>query len=275
MSVDYQKAWDSMNSLEQMSTKILAAHEMLDVARNSLENRKYERIESLIAATQDFIEYYLKEFDEKFKVAWNETVVASKIDGFSWETPDPYNQLSNTSITDDDIGSYPLDFHKFNLGWNESMEAPKAEAIDPKGNIIDWLANPTLTEDRIDNFPVDYNRPPWVDCPDGFEASKKKTWTLPVEEVKNDDTGENEYLITLPEDLLEQTGWKEGTELNWIDNGNGSYSLKEIYPDPYKNDMIASGYDLVNGVCTRKPKTYDEVINDGFEMTADGFWIKS
>ena len=170
MSVDYQKAWDTMNSLEQMSTKILAAHEMLDVARHSLENRKYDRIESLIAATQDFIEYYLKEFDEKFRAAWTETVIAAKEDGFYWDT--------------------------------------------------DTNDKPSVS--------VDYNKTPWVDCPDGFEASTKKKWTLPVEMIGNVDLDEPEYFITLPDDLLEHVGWTEGTELNWNDNGDGSYTLTKV-----------------------------------------------
>lgn len=168
MSVDYQKAWDTMNSLEQMSTKILAAHEMLDVARHSLENRKYDRIESLIAATQDFIEYYLKEFDEKFRAAWTETVIAAKEDGFYWDT--------------------------------------------------DTNDKPSVS--------VDYNKTPWADCLDGFEASTKKKWTLPIEMIG--DLDEADYFITLPDDLLEHVGWTEGTELNWNDNGDGSYTLTKV-----------------------------------------------
>lgn len=57
---------------------------------------------------------------------------------------------------------------------------------------------------------------------------EKKTWTLPVETVFNGDTMEDDYVLTFPEDLLEQAGWKAGDVLNWIDNGNGSFTLKKV-----------------------------------------------
>ena len=36
-----------------------------------------------------------------------------------------------------------------------------------------------------------------------------------------------ELILPLPADLLSQMGWIEGTELFWIDNEDGTYSLKE------------------------------------------------
>jgi hypothetical protein len=39
------------------------------------------------------------------------------------------------------------------------------------------------------------------------------------------DTGE--LILPIPSDLLSQMGWIEGTELFWIDNEDGTYSLKE------------------------------------------------
>jgi hypothetical protein len=36
-----------------------------------------------------------------------------------------------------------------------------------------------------------------------------------------------ELILPIPADLLSQMGWIEGTELFWIDNENGTYSLKE------------------------------------------------
>ena len=51
----------------------------------------------------------------------------------------------------------------------------------------------------------------------------KSRW-LPVDE---------EGRITLPADVLLTLGWKVGEELVWIDNNDGSYSLKK--PDSVKN----------------------------------------
>lgn len=36
-----------------------------------------------------------------------------------------------------------------------------------------------------------------------------------------------ELILPIPSELLSQMGWIEGTELFWIDNENGTYSLKE------------------------------------------------
>jgi hypothetical protein len=36
-----------------------------------------------------------------------------------------------------------------------------------------------------------------------------------------------DLIMPIPSELLSQMGWIEGTELFWIDNENGTYSLKE------------------------------------------------
>jgi bifunctional DNA-binding transcriptional regulator/antitoxin component of YhaV-PrlF toxin-antitoxin module len=47
------------------------------------------------------------------------------------------------------------------------------------------------------------------------------SWTLDITEDPN--TGDG--ILILPPDLLEQAGWKEGDNLIWIDNHDGSWSL--------------------------------------------------
>lgn len=49
------------------------------------------------------------------------------------------------------------------------------------------------------------------------------TWTIPVEQSED-----GELFITFPEDLMEETGWQEGDDLEWIDNLDGSWSLQRI-----------------------------------------------
>jgi hypothetical protein len=52
---------------------------------------------------------------------------------------------------------------------------------------------------------------------DAAEAKDKvKSWVLPVDD---------DYNITFPEDLLEQTGWKEGDTLQWIPQDDGSFKM--------------------------------------------------
>lgn len=48
------------------------------------------------------------------------------------------------------------------------------------------------------------------------KKDKVNKWILPVDD---------DYNITFPEDLLEQTGWKEGDTLQWIDQGDGSFKM--------------------------------------------------
>ena len=47
----------------------------------------------------------------------------------------------------------------------------------------------------------------------------KTTW---IREV--DDDG----ILTIPEDILESTGWKEGDVLEWINREDGSFELRKL-----------------------------------------------
>ena len=50
-----------------------------------------------------------------------------------------------------------------------------------------------------------------------------KTWTL---DVKTNENGE--HFIELPKETLEETGWKVGDRLKWIDQHDGSWVLKKM-----------------------------------------------
>ena len=50
-----------------------------------------------------------------------------------------------------------------------------------------------------------------------------KSWIVDVQEDEN-----GEPIIELPEELLQQTGWSEGTHIEWIDNKDGSFTMKEV-----------------------------------------------
>jgi hypothetical protein len=49
---------------------------------------------------------------------------------------------------------------------------------------------------------------------------KDKTYTVTVEQEGD------ELILPLPPALLEEMGWEIGTVLQWIDNKNGTFSLK-------------------------------------------------
>ena len=54
-------------------------------------------------------------------------------------------------------------------------------------------------------------------------------WSVPVDE---------NGVIVLPDDLLEQTGWVEGDELEWIDRGDGSYQLRKLNHETNQNEKL-------------------------------------
>jgi bifunctional DNA-binding transcriptional regulator/antitoxin component of YhaV-PrlF toxin-antitoxin module len=60
------------------------------------------------------------------------------------------------------------------------------------------------------------------------EYDKVKKWVLPVEETKDEDTGEDEYCVTFPDDLLEAADLKEGDQVEWMDQGDGSWMICKV-----------------------------------------------
>jgi hypothetical protein len=89
-------------------------------------------------------------------------------------------------------------------------------------------------------------------CDNAAKQDKVVKWQLPVEEVENGDTGETEYFITFPDDLLEAANLEVNDEVEWVDNNDGSFLLRKI----------------------EKTLNHDEAIAAGWTMTDDGFWIK-
>ena len=63
-----------MNDLEMVTSKICSAREILDCAVEALEYHKGEKAGALLHAVDEYLQYYLQEFDEKFKKAWEATV---------------------------------------------------------------------------------------------------------------------------------------------------------------------------------------------------------
>ena len=61
-------------------------------------------------------------------------------------------------------------------------------------------------------------------------AKKDKVvkWQLPIEEENDYMTGEKEYFITFPEDLLEAANLNEGDEVEWVDRNDGSFLLQKV-----------------------------------------------
>jgi hypothetical protein len=186
MTLNYQKVWESMNELEMVTSKVCSAREILDSAIDALESGNREKAETLMYATDEFLQYYLKDFDEKFKTAWKETVTKLKKEEFETDNPSPERKQSWANF------------------WEECYypEEAKDDGMRPWGH--------SDLEYSIAN------------------KDKVVRWSLPVEEVENGDTGEQEYFITFPDDLLEAANLIEGDEVEWVDNKDGTYTLTKV-----------------------------------------------
>ena len=74
MTLDYNRVWETMNELESVTSKICSAREILACAIDAHESGNANRTETLLYATDEYLQYYLSEFDKKFQEAWSETV---------------------------------------------------------------------------------------------------------------------------------------------------------------------------------------------------------
>ena len=193
MTLNYDRVWKTLNELEMVTSKICSARAILDSAIISLESGNREKTETLMYAVDEYLQYYLEEFDRKFKDAWDETV---------------------TKLKQEEVDDYMRP-------WGHS----------------DMEALSQYTDEELDAM-----------CDNAAKEDKVVRWQLPVEE----DTVNGEYFITFPDDLLEAANLKEGDDVEWIDNNDGSFILKK----------------------SEKQLNHDEAIAAGWTMTDDGFWVK-
>jgi hypothetical protein len=268
MTLDYQRTWEVLNELEMVTSKVCSAREILESALNALENHKYNKAEALMYAADEFLQYYLAEFDEKFKTAWSETVVKLNKDQYCYLandilTQDRVSNFFGEQYTEEEMNAMcdkaEQDQIKFNLSdYNTSFDSTKYPGFGHTEDVIDFCGIRNTT-DYCNNswndfweenyYPEEYYKSV---TPSATQRDMDKVvkWRLPVDKIENGDTGEQEYFITFPDDLLQAANLNPGDEVEWYDQGDGSFILKKL------------------------PKTYDEMIANGWSMTADGFWIK-
>jgi hypothetical protein len=255
------KVWETMNELEMVTSKICSAREIIDAAIDRIQEHQYDKAETMMSAAYEFLGYYLDEFDEKFKLAWQETVVAGKEENTAFFNVDTAGNMTPSYIspvTCDKDDQSPECKGAWNNFWDS--EEVSDDCMPPWGH-SDMEA---------------LSRPDWHKKVMPKTVDKVKKWVLPVEETKIEETDETEYFISFPDDLLEAANLKEGDSIEWVDQGDGSFLFKKSWSDPYQDEMLAAGYEKVDGVWTPKkvPQTYMEMVAAGYTMTADGFWIK-
>jgi hypothetical protein len=55
-------------------------------------------------------------------------------------------------------------------------------------------------------------------------TEEKKSWEVIIEE--DPETGD--AILPLPQEMLDEVGWKSGDNLNWIDRGDGSWAIRKV-----------------------------------------------
>ena len=137
MTIDYHRVWEKMNDLEMVSTKISSAREILDCAVDRLQEHQYDKAETLLYAADEFLQYYLEEFDRKFKDAWAETVTKVHQEEYS---------VSSTCDKDD---TSP----ECKSAWNSFWE----EDVIKEDKVVKWvLPVQQKIEDGIDDYYIQF-----------------------------------------------------------------------------------------------------------------------
>lgn len=57
-----------------------------------------------------------------------------------------------------------------------------------------------------------------------------------IADVKENDDGEQ--YIEFPDEVMSEVGWKEGDDIIWTDNGDGSWTLTKKVSDTVKNYLV-------------------------------------
>ena len=55
--------------------------------------------------------------------------------------------------------------------------------------------------------------------------NKPTSWTITLEAA---DDGSGDLVLPLTDEIMESAGWQTGDTLEWIDNKNGTWSIKKI-----------------------------------------------
>jgi len=217
MTVEYQKVWTTMNDLEMVTSKICSAREIIDTAIDRIQEHQYDKAEVMMSAAYEFLEYYLQEFDDKFKLAWKATVGDLR-DGDRFD-------YSATGEKFFGLGASSVQYTEEEL----NAMCDKAASDQEKEQCREYNLREAEYYDKRVKLDATYNdmiAAGYTMTADGFWIKEdKKKWVLPVEEAKDADTDETEYFVSFPQDLLEAAKLKEGDEIKWVDNGDGTYTI--------------------------------------------------
>ena len=252
MTVEYQKVWSTMNDLEAVTSKICSAREIIDSAIDRIQEHEYDKAEMMMSAAYEFLEYYLQEFDDKFKLAWQATVGDLRNDDirkdpFSCDKDDPSPECKGAWNSFWEENYYPEEYKQYtdeelNAMCDKAELDAEVERIRQEGG-YEWTPNSEVSRNDPNRL---YYENGWIyESPDDGKTITKrkpgsfekivvkkdvvKKWILPVEEVKDVDVDETEYFVSFPDDLLETANLKEGDQIEWVDNKNGTYTIRKVH----------------------------------------------
>lgn len=156
-----------------------------------LEEWIYDSLNSGEATAQevyDTIKEVVKESQEYHQK--NERVASDLLSLLNGHSPIQFNLDNMNYCGYGDTSDY------CNNSWNDFW------SIDAGGNYVSSHADDVIT----------------------FNTPTSKKWVLPVEM----DGPSGEYFVSFPDDLLEAANLKENDQVQWVDNGDGSYTLKKL-----------------------------------------------
>ena len=137
--------WEAMNDLEMVVAKVCSAREIIDVAIDRIQEHQYDKAESMMSAAYEFLGYYLDEFDKKFKVAWQETIVKQKDDCMP---PWGHSDMEALKYSDEELDAMCDNAEKQHSGYYYEYDRNDPNRENPFGGKY------TITIDQEGNLPL-------------------------------------------------------------------------------------------------------------------------
>ena len=141
MTLNYQKVWNTMNDLESVTAKICSAREILACAIDAHESGNANRTETLLYAADEYLQYYLSEFDKKFREAWSETVTKVKqqeIDAFDAVIKE--REYYEPTQVQDKVIKWQLPVEQIHEEYYITFPDDLLEAVNLKcGDEVEWI----------------------------------------------------------------------------------------------------------------------------------------
>jgi hypothetical protein len=244
MDFDYKKY--SLENLEKWMSDALVSseatpQEIYDVIKGVVDEeyhyfkhhtgRCYELLALLNGNGKGHLSCDKDDQSEECKNAWtsfweeNHYPEEVKDDGMRpWGHSDLEYMIANPTLTEDRISNFPGEQYT-----EEELNAmcDRAASDDEKEKCREYNLREAEYYDKRAQIDADYEKSEsyWdSDRNKPLKNDKVKSWVLPTEV----DGLTGDVIVNLPDDLLEAANLKEGDQVEWIDNGEGSYIMKKV-----------------------------------------------